>query len=81
MAVELALNSAQAIGSGADQASFHVVQFVLIEFQLCLGQVDLLLQAVSGVVVLRRLDWPGQRVSCFRGSAEWGARSLGAFRS
>ena len=46
--VELPLNPAEAIGSGADQVSLDVVQFVLIRFQLGLGQVDLLLQAGPG---------------------------------
>ena len=43
--VELALNPAEAVSPGADQVSFDVFQFILIEFQLRLGQVDLLLQA------------------------------------
>ena len=51
MTVELALNSAEAVSSGADQVAFYVLQFVLVEFQLCLGQVDLLLQGVSPVII------------------------------
>src|SRR5438477_6241625 len=38
--VELALNSAEAIRTRANQVSFYVVQFILIKLQLCLGQVD-----------------------------------------
>ena len=53
MPVELALNSAEAVGSGADQVSFYIFQFVLIEFQLRLGQINLLLQDVAGVFILR----------------------------
>ena len=54
--VELALNPAEAIGPGADQVSLDVFQFVLIEFQLRLGQVDLLLQAGPGALILRAGD-------------------------
>ena len=49
---ELALNSAEAVRPGADQVSFYVFQFVLIEFQLRLGQVNLLLQAVCATLIL-----------------------------
>ena len=53
MTVELTLNSAQAVCAGTDQVSFYVFQFILIEFQLRFGQVDLLLEGVPVVLVLR----------------------------
>ena len=45
--VELALNPAEAVGPGADQVSLDVIQFILIGFQFCLGQIDPLLQSIS----------------------------------
>ena len=49
--VELALNPAEAVSPGTDQLTFDVVQFILVEFQLCLEQVDLLLQGASPAIV------------------------------
>ena len=56
MTVELALNSAEAVRPGADQVSLYVFQFVLVEFQLRLGQIDLLLQGVAGALIFRACE-------------------------
>ncbi len=53
MTVELALNPAEAVGAGADQLSLYVFQFILVEFQLGLSQIDLLLQGVSSAIIFR----------------------------
>ena len=51
VAIELALNSAEPVGSGANQVSFYIFQFILIQFQLRLGQINLLLQRVPRVFI------------------------------
>ena len=52
VAGELTLNPAEAVNPRADQISLSVFQFILIEFQLRLGQVNLLLQAVPATFIL-----------------------------
>ena len=52
MTGELTLNSAEAVHPGADQVSLCIFEFVLIEFQLRLGQINLLLQGVPATLVL-----------------------------
>ena len=43
---ELALDSAESVGAGADQISLRVFQIVLVQLQLRFGQVNLLLQTI-----------------------------------
>jgi hypothetical protein len=49
---ELALDSAEAVGSGADQVSLYIFEIILIQLQLGFGQVNLLLQ--NGFVIFLR---------------------------
>ena len=86
MTVELALNSAEAIRPGADQASFHVFQFVLVEFQLRFGQIDLLLQGLTATFILRACQFLLELVNpglvSFDGSCrlDWPGQTVSCFR-
>src|SRR5215470_12449863 len=49
MAIKLPLDAAQRVCTRANQGQFGLIQFVLIEFQLRLSQIDLLLQIVATI--------------------------------